>query len=91
MEEVHTLIIVSQNKGKLKIEHMSTCLLSQFSLQPVWYIREERAEVRSCRSLIGDPKAITPPPRQQQEQEMVQELAYRICPVSFILTNQDRW
>lgn len=87
MEDVCTLIIVSQNKGKLKIERESTCLLSQFSLRPVWYIREERAEVRSCRSLVGDPKDITHPLRQQQEQEMVQELAFRTCPVSFILTN----
>lgn len=78
MEDVCTLIIVSQNKAKLKIERESTCLLSQFSLRPVWYIREEIAEVRSRRSLVGDPKDITPPPRRQQEEEMVQELAFRI-------------
>lgn len=57
MEEITTLIIESQNKGrrKVKIENQSACLLSQFTQRPVWYITDERAEVRKHRSLIVDP------------------------------------
>lgn len=78
MEDERTLIIVSQNKGKLKIERESTCLLWQFSLQPVWYIREERAEVRSRRSVVGEPKDITPPLRQQQGTGLLESV---LCPL----------